>query len=185
VTAAAKTKAPTREALKKRRQRARVEQPVEPTNERKRHGKVECRETITAGVAQWQDRWVRQIDRLNEQGKITDRMRDAGERLYQHFLASNIKSASTGAYDGAGGGSKGKKGGKRPTEPTPNTEPFAAYVRAFEVLPAQIASVVRSVVIDDTTPTQATSEVPSKGLARLRAGLDMLADHYGFERERI
>jgi hypothetical protein len=185
MASAAKTKHPTREALKKRAQRARTQQPVEPTDERKRHGKVECLETMTAGVAQWQDRWVRQIDRLNEQGKITDRMRDAGERLYQHFLASNIKSASTGAYDGAGGGSKARKHGKRPTEPTPATEPFAAYVRALEVLPAQIATVVRSVVIDDVTPTQATSDVPSKGLERLQEGLNRLADHYGFERDKI
>jgi hypothetical protein len=178
-------KTPTREALKKRRQRARVEKPMEPTDERKRHGKIECLETVTAGITQWQDRWVRQIDRLNEQGKLTNRMRDAGERLYQHFLASNIKSASTSPYDGAGGGSKGRKHGARPTEPTPATEPFMAYTRALEVLPAQVASVVRAVVIDDATPTQAAGELPSKGLERLQEGLDKLADHYGFERDRI
>jgi hypothetical protein len=60
-----------------------------------------------------------------------------------------------------------------------------AYTRALEVLPAQVASVVRAVVIDDATPTQAAGELPSKGLERLQEGLDKLADHYGFERDRI
>jgi len=182
MAAAAKTKADARRRKQLQRAGGRT---VEPTPERWNHGKIAYGERMEAGIKVPQDLWVRQIDRLNEQGKLTDRQRDAGERLYQHWLASGIKSASTGSYEGGSSAAKGKKAGKRPTETVPATDPFVAYVRALEVLPVQLANVVRNVVVDDCTPTQAVAEEYGRGLSRLQEGLDKLADHYGFERDKI
>jgi hypothetical protein len=144
-------------------------------------------ETIAAGVKQAHDQWARQIDRLNERGQITDRMRDAGEQLYQDFLASNVQKPTTGAYEGGAGGGKGRKHGKRPTEVVPHTRPFVAYTAAIEALPNNVASVTRRGVIDDEPPTNAQYAIAAqtRGLSLLQEGLDKLADHYGFDRDVI
>jgi hypothetical protein len=187
LSAAAKTQEQVRKRKdreRKRRDRAAGGRVVEPTPERYQHGRIEYGECMDAGIKVPQDVWVRQIDRLNYQGKLTDRQRDAGERLYQDWLASGIQKASTGAYEGGSSGSKGRKGGKRPTEAMPASEPFAAYTEAMDSLPGALAVLVRSVVIDDQTPTQASDYI-GRGLSRLQEGLDKLADHYGFERNAV
>ena len=116
------------------------------------------------------------LDRYLNRRQIDARQFNAGRRVYRQWRASGGEPRVVANFFGTGGG------GEMTDD---QAELRVAFTRAIRGIGAQLSGVVVHVcLIDGSAAEWAISRMlpRSDGIARLRAGLDALADHYGLPR---
>jgi len=196
VTAAAKTKAGSAGAQRKRKYRAQHKAAAKAdtalTPARYQHHEIGWRafspQPGDIALKVLDQRW---IDAYNERGQLDDREWRAANYLYQRWYAAKVQRALTGGYDGGSSGAKGKKGGKRPTEVEPASEPLAEVWRALRSLPSDWKVLAQAVAIHDQPATSVRGVRDLHPITAMKYTFRALADHWhhagvsGFENDEI
>lgn len=143
--------------------------------ERHRHQEIVIEEAPDLGIVRARRVNGTPLERYLSRGQITDEQHDAGRELYRDWYAAGRSPNVTAVYDVR------IQGGREAEMTSSQVAGWHRFQEAMHAIGASLAPVVVEVALWERSARAwavAQHLPPADGIARLRAGLEELADHY-------
>jgi hypothetical protein len=146
--------------------------------ELRQHAEIVIERGATAKHARARVRGQTMLDRYLKRKLITHRQFMAGRKVYADWFAAGLPKRITSSYEPRVAGNDG--------ESQKQIDAYKAYRAAMKRLTDRLSGVIVHVCLLDHSSEEWARQVGRRvidGPTILRLALDMLGDHYGYERE--